>query len=75
MSVQAPSAVVLIRPHHFAPNSETADDNVFQTLDAARTLAETDPMVVAGRLEVEAMTLLTPPGTQVVPGIPVTLPE
>ena len=37
MSVQAPSAVVLIRPHHFAPNSETADDNVFQTLDAART--------------------------------------
>jgi hypothetical protein len=37
MSVQAPSAVVLIRPHHFAPNSETADDNVFQTIDAART--------------------------------------
>jgi hypothetical protein len=37
MSVQAPSAVVLIRPHHFAPNSETADDNVFQTIDAGRT--------------------------------------
>ena len=36
MSVQAPSAVVLIRPHHFAPNSETADDNVFQTIDAGR---------------------------------------
>jgi hypothetical protein len=40
MSVQAPSAVVLIRPHHFAPNSETADDNVFQTVDAARTTRE-----------------------------------
>jgi hypothetical protein len=40
MSVQAPAAVVLIRPHHFAPNSETADDNVFQTVDAARTPAE-----------------------------------
>ncbi|NDR57190.1 citrulline utilization hydrolase CtlX [Aliiruegeria sabulilitoris] len=38
-SVQAPSAVVMIRPHHFAPNSETAEDNAFQQeaghLDAA----------------------------------------
>ena len=40
MSVQAPGAVVLIRPHHFAPNAETADDNVFQTVDAARTTAD-----------------------------------
>ncbi len=40
MSVQAPGAVVLIRPHHFAPNAETASDNVFQTLDAARTTAD-----------------------------------
>ena len=40
MSVQAPSAVVLIRPHHFAPNSETADDNVFQTIDAGRPARE-----------------------------------
>ena len=30
MSVQAPSAVVLVRPHHFRPNPLTADDNVFQ---------------------------------------------
>ena len=29
-SAQAPSAVVLIRPHHFAPNAETAADNAFQ---------------------------------------------
>lgn len=40
MSVQAPAAVVLIRPHHFAPNAETAGDNVFQTVDAARTTAD-----------------------------------
>jgi hypothetical protein len=54
MSVQAPSAVVLIRPHHFAPNSETASDNVFQTLSslspqelAAAALADTDRLAAA----------------------------
>ncbi len=30
MSIQAPSAVVMIRPHAFRPNSETAEDNSFQ---------------------------------------------
>ena len=30
MPVQAPSAVVLIRPHHFTPNPQTAADNAFQ---------------------------------------------
>lgn len=29
-SAQAPGAVVLIRPHHFRPNPQTADDNTFQ---------------------------------------------
>jgi hypothetical protein len=28
--LQAPSAVVMIRPHHFCPNEETAQDNSFQ---------------------------------------------
>ena len=37
MSVQAPAAVVLIRPHHFGSNPETVGDNVFQQMDAART--------------------------------------
>lgn len=36
MSVQSPSAVVLIRPHHFGSNPETAGDNAFQRTDAAR---------------------------------------
>ncbi len=31
-SLQAPSAVVMIRPHAFASNPETHDDNAFQTL-------------------------------------------
>ncbi len=53
-SAQAPEAVVLVRPHRFRPNPETADDNAFQrpaptdvadaafaaSTDAARILAE-----------------------------------
>lgn len=34
-SVQAPSAVVMIRPHHFTVNAETAHDNSFQVATAA----------------------------------------
>lgn len=29
-SAQTPSAVVMVRPHHFSPNQETANDNAFQ---------------------------------------------
>jgi hypothetical protein len=32
-SIQAPAAVVMIRPHHFHPNPETAADNSFQRTD------------------------------------------
>ena len=32
-SIQAPGAVVMIRPHHFHPNPETAADNSFQRTD------------------------------------------
>ena len=28
--IQAPAAVVMVRPHHFTPNPETAADNAFQ---------------------------------------------
>lgn len=37
LSVQAPRAVVMIRPHHFSPNPETANDNAFQSTDALRS--------------------------------------
>lgn len=40
MSVQAPAAVVLIRPHHFAPNPATATDNSFQVTDVEREPGE-----------------------------------
>ena len=33
LSVQAPSAVVMIRPHHFTVNTQTASDNRFQRMD------------------------------------------
>jgi hypothetical protein len=33
VSVQAPSAVVMVRPHSFSPNLETAADNTFQSTD------------------------------------------
>lgn len=34
-SAQAPAAVVMIRPHHFTPNEETAQDNAFQAMGLA----------------------------------------
>ena len=43
------------------------------SLDEARRLAEADPAVVAGRLEVEIMTWYCPPGTMSLPGRLVTL--
>ena len=39
-SIQAPKAVVMIRPHHFHPNPETEGDNLFQTRDGSRIGAE-----------------------------------
>ncbi|MBN8943135.1 MAG: amidinotransferase [Rhizobiales bacterium] len=36
-SVQAPRSVVMIRPHHFAPNADTAADNAFQSDDRTRS--------------------------------------
>ena len=38
--IQAPSAVVMVRPHHFSPNPDTAADNSFQTFDDQRSAVE-----------------------------------
>lgn len=35
-SAQAPNAIVMVRPHHFHPNTETAADNKFQSTSQAR---------------------------------------
>lgn len=42
-SIQAPASVVMVRPHRFTPNPETAADNAFQSAaarDRARAVAE-----------------------------------
>ena len=63
MSVQAPGAVVLIRPFHFTPNAATADDNAFQSTDDSRTPAEisrdalADTDRVASALEAAGITV------------------
>jgi uncharacterized protein len=45
------------------------------SVERSRELAEADPSVLAGRLAVEIMTWLCPPGTMSLPGRAVTLPE
>jgi uncharacterized protein len=42
-----------------------------ESVDRARELANTDPAVQAGRLEVQAMTWMCRPGTMIKDGIPV----
>ncbi len=39
-SAQAPSSVIMVRPHHFAPNEETAKDNAFQRMNYERSKVE-----------------------------------
>ncbi|TFC06285.1 citrulline utilization hydrolase CtlX [Cryobacterium mannosilyticum] len=63
MSVQAPSAVLLIRPRFFTPNPETALDNVFQThavgedADAVAAAAYAEVSEAAAMLEAHGVTV------------------
>ena len=36
----APAAVVMVRPHHFTPNPQTAADNAFQRMDVEQAAGE-----------------------------------
>jgi len=60
-SIQAPAAVVMVRPHRFTPNPETAADNTFQRLvvaGAAQRLADTardEVSAAVARLEAEGV--------------------
>jgi uncharacterized protein YciI len=45
------------------------------SLEEARRFAEGDPAVRAGRLAVEVMTWLCPPGMMIEPGRPFTVPD
>jgi uncharacterized protein len=44
-----------------------------ESVDRARELANADPAVQAGRLEVQAMSWLCPPRTMIKDGIPITI--
>jgi hypothetical protein len=60
-SIQAPAAVVMIRPHRFTPNPETAADNAFQSLaakeaaQAVATAAHREVTAAVERLEAEGV--------------------
>ncbi|QCP54927.1 amidinotransferase [Trinickia violacea] len=54
LSIQAPAAVVMIRPHGFLPNPETAADNAFQRTAVAADAIETASLAAAARDEVSA---------------------
>ena len=60
-NMQAPAAVVMVRPHRFTPNPETAADNSFQSMaaaDAALAIAAAEHAEVAdvaARLEAEGV--------------------
>jgi len=54
LSIQAPSAVVLIRPHRFHPNAETAADNAFQRAPGAHAGGEAALIARAARDKVSA---------------------
>ena len=47
MSVQSPAAVVMVRPHHFTVNAETATDNAFQADRPADATAAFDEITRA----------------------------
>ncbi|WP_136809183.1 citrulline utilization hydrolase CtlX [Desulfosediminicola flagellatus] len=59
--IQAPGAIVMIRPHRFHPNPETASDNAFQRTDGHLSskeiarLARREVTEVAARLEQEGV--------------------
>jgi hypothetical protein len=60
-SMQAPAAVVMVRPHRFTPNPETAADNSFQSPAAGDTAqviaaaAHAEVSAAAARIEAEGV--------------------
>lgn len=54
LSIQAPSAVVMVRPHRFMPNPETAEDNAFQRTPTSNGDADAQLLSAAARDEVTA---------------------
>lgn len=62
-SIQAPDAVVMIRPHHFCANPQTAADNSFQSVDQSSSPQE---IAIRARDEVtHAVNMLEAAGVKV----------
>lgn len=55
ITLQSPSAVVMVRPHAFASNPETRDDNAFQTL--GNSSAEATSVAALSEFDAAAATL------------------
>ncbi|WP_118185460.1 citrulline utilization hydrolase CtlX [Paraburkholderia phosphatilytica] len=53
-SIQAPPAVVMIRPHRFFPNPDTAEDNAFQRAAPVDSEAQRGELAATARDEVTA---------------------
>jgi len=54
VAIQAPNAVLMIRPHTFQPNPETAADNAFQSAGVA-DVAERQSVAAQAQVEVAAV--------------------
>ena len=54
LSIQAPSAVVMVRPHSFTSNPETAGDNAFQRAPTGHDDTDAQSLADAARDEVTA---------------------
>ncbi len=64
-SVQAAGAVVMVRPHHFTVNTETAADNAFQARINAAAATETDQAARAFAEHSQAIEVLRTQGIRV----------
>ncbi|MDP9341988.1 MAG: YciI family protein [Actinomycetota bacterium] len=76
-SLRAAGRIVTNGPVLDQPDPSLRGITFYRTgsLEEARRLAEQDPAVRAGRLAVDVMTWLCPPGTMVRPGRPVSEPS
>jgi uncharacterized protein YciI len=76
-SLRAAGQVVTNGPVLEQPDEALRGISIFtmESVAAAAGLASTDPAVRAGRLEVEAMSWLCPPGTMATGGRPVRLED
>jgi uncharacterized protein YciI len=74
-SLRAAGHVVTNGPVREQPDEKLRGIAIFapESVARARELASRDPLVLAGRLEVQVMTWWCPPGTMVTNGLPIQI--